>query len=69
LLKFTKIEKMEPLTLTEDQIVVKQFPTGSADDQAKTLTPNYTVANDDTDGTDGSDDAADSVDTDGTDGA
>ena len=61
---------MEPLTLTEEQIVVKQFPTGSAGDQAaKTLTPNYTVANDDTDGTDGSDDAADSSDTDGTDGA
>ena len=62
---------MEPLTLTEDQIVVKQFPTGSAGDQAaKTLTPNYTVANDDTDGTDGTDDAGGgSTDTDGTDGA
>ena len=68
---------MEPLTLTEEQIVVKQFPTGTAGDQAahrilrtKTLTPNYTVANDDTDGTDGTDDAGGgSSDTDGTDGA
>jgi hypothetical protein len=67
---------MEPLTLTEDQITVEQYPTGSADNQAaKTLTPNYTVANDDTDGTDGSDepgadtDGTDSTDTDGTDGA
>lgn len=62
---------MEPLTLTEDQIVVKQFPTASAGDQAaKTLIPNYTVANDDTDGTDGTDDTGGgSSDTDGTDGA
>ena len=57
---------MEPLTLTEDQIVVKQFPTGSAGDQAsKTLTPNYTVANDDTDGTDSDDGGGGSSDTDG----
>ena len=61
---------MEPLTLTEDQIVVTQFPNGNAGNQtSKTLTPNYIVANDDTDGTD-SDEAGGGADgTDGTDGA
>lgn len=59
---------MEPLTLTEEQIVVNHLPNTNA--------VANTIANDDTDGTDGSDgtDGTDgtgggSTDSDGTDGA
>jgi hypothetical protein len=57
---------METLTLTEEQILVKHLPLGNLDSQgAKTLTPNYIVANDDTDGSDSDDGGGGSSDSDG----